>query len=105
MPIQPITDTVDVFRLTRTGNKDAYGVTPVLTGLDCTITPAGSDIVAVYGGNPSLAMYEIFTGEAVTLKNGDKLVSGSTEYIVQGVPQVVDNRYMYYQKMIGVQAV
>src|SRR5690348_6689963 len=97
----PITDTVAVYRLTRTGTKDAYGETPVVTGLDCAITPAGTDILAVYGGEPSFALFEIYFSEVVTLKNGDKLVSGSNEYIVRGVPQVVDNRYQYHTKVIG----
>ncbi len=97
----PITDTIDVYRLARTGNKDAYAQTPVITGLDCSVTPAGTDILAVFGGQPSLSLYEIYFNEFVTLRNGDKLKSGTKEYIVRGVPQVIDNRYMYYQKVIG----
>lgn len=74
---------------------------PIITGLDCSVTPAGTDILAVFGGQPSLSLYEIYFSEFVTLKNGDKLKSADKEYIVRGVPQVIDNRYQYYQKVIG----
>ena len=42
-----------------------------------------------------------YLSEFVALKNGDKLRAGDKDYIVRGVPQVVDNRFMYYQKVIG----
>lgn len=97
----PITDTVEVYRHARTGQRDAYAATPIATGLDCAIVPAGPDIVATYGGQPSLALFEVYFSESVDVKNADKLVSGSKSYIVRGVPQVVDNRYLHYTKVIG----
>jgi hypothetical protein len=57
MALQLITDTVDIYRLARTGAKDAYGTEPIITGLDCGITPAGPDIMATYGGQPSFALF------------------------------------------------
>ncbi len=97
----PITDTVDIYRIARTGNKDAYGVSPVATGLDCCITPASTDIVAIYGAGPSVSLYEIFFSENIIIRNGDKLNSGGVEYVVRGVPAVVDNRYMAYTQALG----
>lgn len=98
----PTTDTVDVYRMARTGQRDAYGDEAEYTGLDCLIVPAGPDIVAVYGGQPSLALFEIYFNEVVTLRNGDKLVTATdVAYVVRGVPQKVENRYLYYQKVIG----
>ena len=96
-----ITDTVDIFRLERTGNTEAYGPTPVVTGIDCGIFPAGNDILAVYPGMPSFAIFEIYVYEPTTIQNGDKLNSGGTEYIVRGTPQVIDNRYMFTQRLVG----
>jgi hypothetical protein len=101
MPFGVITDTVSVYRLARTGDNEDYGATPVLTGLDCGIFPAGTEILAVYPGQSSYALHDIYVYEVCDLKNGDKLKSGSKEYIIRGVPQVVNNRHMYYQRLVG----
>ena len=45
-----ITDTVDVFRLTRTGDKETYSATPVIAGLRCQIIPATNDIGSLQTG-------------------------------------------------------
>lgn len=100
-----ITNTVDVFRLTRTGNTDAYGASPVATGVDVSITPAGTDIVAVYGGNPAVALYEVYCFENVTLKSGDKLKEGSKEWVIRGDPQVIENRFLSYRRAVAEVAV
>lgn len=100
MALALITDTVSVFRLTRTGAKEAYDVTPVLTGLDCQIMPASNDLLAIYGGNPGYALFTIHLDENAQIKTGDKLVSGSTEYIVRDVPMRVENRLLSYTKLI-----
>ena len=96
-----ITDTVDVFRLTRVGDKESYGLTPVITGLRCQILPASNDILAVYPDIPAYQLYEIYFFKNTLVKNGDKLKSGSIEYILRGVPQAVDNKYMTYQRLVG----
>lgn len=97
-----ITDpAVDVFRLTRIGDKETYGATPVITGLRCQIIPATNDILAVYPDIPAYQLFEIYFFKNQTIKNGDKLKSGSTEYIVRGVAQAVDNKYMTYQRIVG----
>jgi hypothetical protein len=91
--------------LTRSGNTDAYGGSPVYTGIDVSVLPAGPEILAVYGGQQSFALYEIWTGKHFTLKNGDKLISGSCSWIVRGVPQVVDNQHLFYVRVIGEEVV
>ncbi len=101
MSLPLTTDTVSVYRLTRTGAKEAYAETPAITGLDCQIVPAGTEVLAIYGGNPSYSLYEIHFDENVQLRNGDKLVSGSTAYIVRDVPMRVENRLLSYTKVIA----
>ena len=96
-----ITDTASVYRLERTGSKEAYGASPVVSGLDCQITPASSDILAIYGGNPGYALYQIFFTENVTLKPGDKLVSNDIEYIVKDVPMRNENRLLSFTKVVA----
>lgn len=105
MPHPTYTHVADVYRLTRTGNRDAYGDDPVIEGLDISVVPAGTDIMAVYGGGETFALFEIYTGEKVTLKNGDKIVSGSQSWIVKGVPAQIDNHLMAYTMVIGQEAV
>lgn len=101
MSLPLITNTVSVYRFARTGSKEAYGDDPALTGLDCQIVPASNDILAIYGGNPSYALYQIFFSENVTLKTGDKLVSGDVQYIVKDVPMRVENRLLSYTKVVA----
>lgn len=95
------THVVDVYRLARVGDKELYDLTPIKTGLDCSIIPAGNDILAVYPGEASFALYEIYFSEVVDIKNGDKLKVGNQEWIVRGVPQVMDTPYLYYQRLVG----
>lgn len=95
-----ITHNVSVFRLKRTGNKEEYDTTPIATGIDCGIVPASNDILAVFPGEPSYSLHEVFVYEPVTFKLGDKLTSGPEEYILKGVPQVYDNQYMYVQHLV-----
>ncbi len=96
-----ITDTCDLYRLVRVGDKESYGGSPILNGLKCQIMPASSDILAVYPGEPSYQLYEIFTYSMDTVKNGDKLKSGSTEYIVRGVARTVNTPLLKYQQLVG----
>jgi hypothetical protein len=102
MALALITDTVSVYRLARTGAKEAYAVDPALTGLDCQITPASTETLAVYGGNPSYSLYELYFDENVQLKNGDKLTTlTGTAYIVRDVPMRVENRLLSYTKIVA----
>lgn len=93
--------TCAVYRLERSGSLDAYGATPVRAAVPFQILPAGPDILAVYGGQPSFALYECWTGQPVDLRNGDKLVSGGRTWIVRGEPQVVDDPLLRYVRVIG----
>jgi len=95
------THTVDVYRLTKTGNNQEYDPTAVITGLDSTIFPAQTDILAVYPELPAYATYEVFVYQPVTLENADKLKSGDDEYIIRGVPTVYDTSLAYYQRMVA----
>lgn len=95
------TDTVNVYRLIETGSKEEYGVNPVYQDLDCQVTPAGEEIIAIFGGGQSFSLVEIFFTANVTLKNGDKLVSGDTTWIVRDAPVRVHNRFMSYTRVIG----
>lgn len=97
-----ITHTVDVYRLTKTGNNTEYGASAVITGLDCAIYPASTDILAVYPELPAYGSFEVFVYENATLQTGDKLTSGSEEYIVRGVPEVYENNYIYFQRLLAV---
>lgn len=96
-----ITDSCDVYRLVRVGDKESYGNSPILAGIKCQIMPASSDILAVYPGEPSYQLYEIFTYAMDPIKNGDKLKSGLTEYIVRGVARTVNTSLLKYQQLVG----
>lgn len=101
MSYHTVTHTVDIYRLTRTGNKDQYATTPVYTTIEAGIFPAGTDILAVYPAESAFALYEIYIFEPCLLKNGDKLKSGGDEWIVRGVPQVFSSMRTQYQRLIG----
>lgn len=100
MGYQKTTHIVDVYRLTRTGNNESYGVSPVIIGLDCGIFPASSDVLAVYPGESSFQLYECYIYETATIKNGDKFKISGDEWIVRGVPQIFDTNYLSYQRVI-----
>ena len=97
----PITHKVDVYHLTVTADKEGYEASPSITDLNATILPAGTEILAVYPGESSFQLYEIYVYEDVTIKNGDKVKCGTDEWIVKGAPQVFDLADVYYQKMVG----
>jgi hypothetical protein len=101
MGFQTTTHKVSVFRLVETAGQEEYGADPVYTGLDVGIFPASADILAVYPGEASYQLYEIFVYEPAVIKNGDKLVSGSDEWIVRGAPQVFDFPQISYQRLVG----
>lgn len=105
MGFQKITHSVDIYRLVRSGNTEQYDSTPVYTGIECGIFPASTDILAIYPSESAFALFEIYIYETVTLKNGDKLKVGSSEWIVRGVPIVYETNQMYYTRVIGEQVV
>jgi hypothetical protein len=91
----PITDVVSIYKQIRTGNKEAYAATPAYTNVNSCISPTGTDIQPSEGGIASYQLFEIFIWDTtVQISNGDKLVSGSTNYLVTGSPNTYSNRYV-----------
>src|SRR5690554_5037196 len=97
----PLTHKVDVYRFAVSGGQDKYDSTPIITGLDVAIYPASTDILAVYPGESAYQLYEIYTREAVMLKNGDKLKVGTDEWIVRGAPREFRAPFVYYVQLVG----
>lgn len=95
-----ITHNVSVYRLARASNQEEYSASPVYSGLDVSIVPASSDILAFFG-EPSMSLYEIFIEEVAELKVGDKLTSGSDEWIIRGVPMVYSHPALTYTRAVG----
>lgn len=96
-----INDTFSIYRLTRTGDKESYSGTAVLTGIKAQVIPASAEILAVYPGEPSYQLYEIFVYEMGVIKNGDKMVGSQGSFIVRGEPQKVSTAILKFQQMVG----
>lgn len=97
----PTTHKFNAYRFLKSGSTEEYNATPTYQNIDCLVVPASTDIIMTYQGVPGFQLYEITTQENVELKNGDKLVSGSEEYIVKDVAQRVENVYMFYVHVVG----
>lgn len=95
------THTVNVYRLEESGSKESYGLTPVYENVDCQVTPASEDVIAIYGGGQTFSLVEIFFTANIELKNGDKLVAGQESWIVRDAPVKVSNRFVHYTRVIG----
>lgn len=95
--------TCDIYRLTRTGDADTYGASPIYTSIDMGVFPAGNNILAVYPGELSFQLYEIYIHDYVSLQNGDKFVETTTGevWILRGVPRIYDSARNYYLQCIG----
>lgn len=96
-----INDTFSIYRLTRTGDKEAYGGTAVRTGVKAQVIPASAELLAVYPGQPSFQLYEIFVYDMNLIENGDKLIGSQGEFIVRGEPQKVKTSVLNFQQMVG----
>lgn len=95
------THKVSLYKLVVVSNKESYSLTPAYTGLDVNIYPASADILAVYPGQPSYQLYEMYVSEPCTIANGDKVISSSgEEWIVRGVPQSYETMNMWYQRCV-----
>lgn len=105
MGFQKITHSVEIYRLARSGNNEQYDSTPIYTGIECGIFPASPDILAIYPGESSFSLFEVYIYETISLKNGDKLKFGATEWIVRGVPVVYETNQLFYTRVIGEQVV
>lgn len=99
-----ITNKIDVYRLTRTGDDEEYGGSPVITGLDAQIIPASNDIAIFYPDIPTHQLFDMFIFTTDDIKNGDKFTDGSSEWIIRGVSFKISN-LMTYQRLVGQQIV
>lgn len=95
------TNLVNIYQFQRTGAKEDYPASPNYNQVNACITPAGTDLIMTYGGEAGFQLYEIFVYDmTIQFKNGDKIVDeAGHKYLVQGVAQVVNNRYMSYTKL------
>lgn len=97
----PITDTVSIYRLLRTGNTEAYNTSPAYTNQDMTITPLGTDI-ALSMDVPGFLLFEAFCFDTtVQFTNGDKIITqDGTIYILDGQPYRIDTVDMRFIKLL-----
>ena len=97
----PVTDTVSIYQLQRTGNTEDYNPTPVYTQKDMLITPLGTDI-ALSMDVPGFLMFEGFCYDtSVVFTNGDKIVTqDGTTYILDGEPYKIDTLDMRFIKLL-----
>ncbi len=93
----PVTDTVTIYKMKRTGNTEAYDTNPSYQNVDVTISPTGADIQPSDGGVFSYQLFEVFIWDiTVEISNGDKIISndGTITYLVTGSPNLYNNRYV-----------
>ena len=95
-----ITHVCDVYHLTTTNDTASYELTPSITQLNASIYPAGTDILMTFPGIPAYSAYQMLVWDDVEIKNGDKIISGSEEWIVRGVPRIFNDMTMYVQDII-----
>lgn len=103
MSFQKKNKTCNITRLTRSGIADAYNPTPVYNNISMGIFPASNSILAVYPGELSFQLYEIFIYDFVELNNGDKFtdVNNGDEWILRGVPRPFDLNRGFALQCIG----
>lgn len=95
MPQFPITDLLMIYKQTRTGDALQYGSVPDYSNVNATISPTNMEIQTGEGGVSSFQLFEVFIWDiTVQINNGDKLVSGNTEYYVSGSPNLYSNRFV-----------
>lgn len=102
----PITHVLSIYQFQRTGNSEGYSPSPTYTNVNACCSPTGTDI-QTSGDVPAFQLFEVFLYD-VTLKitNGDKLVTqDGSEYLVSGVPYVINNLYLHYIRVLARQIV
>ena len=102
----PVTDTVSIYQFVRSGDTESYNTTPAYTNINACITPTGTDIVPS-GEAAAFQLFEIFLYDVtLTIHNADKIVNqNGTQYIVDGMPFVINNQYLRYIRLLGRQVV
>src|SRR4051794_38483444 len=101
MPRLPITHVISIYQFERTGSSEAHSTSPRYTNVNACISPTGTDI-QTSGDVGAFQVFEVFLYD-VTLKltNGDKLVTQvGSEYLVNGVPYVINNLYLQYIRVL-----
>jgi len=103
----PITDTCVIYQFQRSGDKEGYSVDPVYQNVNVSISPTGTDIATGFGDVPSFQVFEAFFMDVtLSLHNGDKIkTSNNQEYLIDGMPFVVNNQYMQYIRCLVKQVV
>lgn len=96
----PTTHKFSVYRYLKTDNTEEYNSESIYANVDTFVIPASTEIIMTYQGIPGNQLFEGTTQESITLQNGDKLVQGSEVYIIKDTPQVVDNNYLFYIKLV-----
>lgn len=106
MPRFPLTSVVSIYQFQRTGNTEGYSTDPIYTNVSACVTPTGTDI-QTSGDVPAFQVFEIFIYDiTLTLSNGDKIVDqDGAAYLIQGVPYVINNRFLQYIRVLGRQIV
>lgn len=106
MPKLPITHTGSIYQFQRTGNTEGYSPSPIYQNVNMCISPTGTDI-QTSGDVPAFQVFEVYLYD-VTLKltNGDKIVTqDGSEYLINGVPYVINNLFLQYIRVLARQIV
>ncbi len=97
-----ITDVVSIYRSVRTANKKAYSVTAAYNNVNATISPTGTDIQTVEGGVAGYQLFEIFIYDTtLQIYTADKIKTPTTDYLVDGVPYIINNRLLQYIRVLA----
>lgn len=96
-----ITHKVNIHRFKVVAGKEAYDTTPTYSNIEAAIQPSGPDTMTIYPSIDAYQLFDIFIFDNLTIKTGDKLVSGSDSWIVRGVPQAMSTPYVSYLKIAG----
>lgn len=106
MPKFPLTHVVSIYQFKRTDDTEGYSEDPIYTNVDACITPTGTDIQSA-GDVSAFQVFEIFLYDlTLSLTNGDKIVTDEgSEYLVYGVPYVINNQFLQYIRVLGRQIV
>ncbi len=97
-----ITDVVSIYHSTRTGSKKGYDSSPTYTNVNATISPTGTDLQPTQGGGAAYQLFEIFIPDiTLSISTGDRVVTPSATYYVDGVPFTINNRYLQYIRLLA----
>lgn len=98
--------TVDVYRFIENASKEQYGNTPAITNLEVCILPMDAAMAALAGsGESAFQMYDVYIYTDAVIHSGDKLISGTDEWIVKGVPQKFTSLLQTYSHVQAVKVI